>query len=128
MLKINSNSKHCFVYRVTLEVFQSFFVKNMLAIETQQINVVIEALTIAQIALVGPAKITRMKGRIPLSPREAKMIMATARIVAATKQAAKNRGPNPKAPCVRVDWANFFLREETSVCRVKRLFCIEASC
>lgn len=100
----------------------------MLAIETQQISVVIEALTIAQIALVDPARITRMKGRTPLSPREAKMITATARIVAATKQAAKNRGPNPKAPCVWVVWANFFLREETSVCRVKRLFCIEASC
>lgn len=93
----------------------------MLAIETQQISVVIEALTIAQIALVDPAKITRMKGRTPLSPREAKMITATARIVAATKQAAKNRGPNPKAPCVWVVWANFFLSRRDLCLQSKKI-------
>ncbi|CRI74459.1 Uncharacterised protein [Chlamydia trachomatis] len=72
----------------------------MQAMETQQISVVMEALTIAQIALVDPARQTRTKGRTPPSPKEASTITATARIVAATKHAAKNCGPSPKDPRV----------------------------
>ena len=96
--KNNSNYKYYFTCVFTQGIIFSHFVKKILAMEIQQISSVIEALTIAQIVLVAPERQIRIKGSTPLRPKEARTIIAIAKIDTAPKQAAKNKGPNPKGP------------------------------